>query len=401
MRRLLPLLALLIALAGWAGAARAQITRLPAPDLPAESFFGAAVAIDGARLLVGAPGERTCGPNGGAVYVYVRSEDGTWRLAHRLAPSDCRPNAFFGRSLDLSGTRALVGAVTEFFATEASNAAYVFERDSLARDSAGTWREAARLTVDPQRGEGIFAASVALDGRRALVTAQGEAPAGRRESQRRGAAYLFERSAEGTWHEVAHLVGRARGAGAFGSGGALESDRFAVAASARAAHRPAAVYVFERTPEGTWHEAAYLDDLRGAFIDVALEGGRLLVGASGRAEGGAASLYARQPGGTWARAAMLEPHVPYAPGVFGTAVSLSGDRALVTGYDEQLGLDINIDRVVYVFAYDAEAGTWRQQQIIDIGAVDFAAAMGHDGRTAAISNTPPDAPGEVYVVRLR
>jgi hypothetical protein len=81
-------------------------------------------------------------------------------------------------------------------------------------------------------------------------------------------------------------------------------------------------------------------------------------------------------------------------------VSLYGDRALVTGYDEQLGQDFNIDRVVYVFKRDPTDNTWMQQQIIDIGEVDFGAALDQNAAFGLISTVPADEPGTVYVVRL-
>ncbi len=379
--------ALALALLAAPGAVRAQITPLPHTGGAPGSFFGTAVAIDGDLALVGASGEYTCAENGGAVYVFERS-GGAWRRTARLVPGDCRANAFFGRSLALSGDRALIGAVTEFFATAASNAAYVFEREPD-----GAWQETARLTVDPQRAGGAFATSVALDGDRALVTTLYEDAAPEASVRRRGAAYIFERTAEGDWQQAARLFGRARGAGAFGSACALNGGRAVVTASARTSDGRSAAYVFERLPGGAWHEAAYLPGLRGAFVDADLEGERLVVGESRRGanRSGAVALYTRRAGGDWEQTATLRPHAPYALGAFGSAVSLGGGRLLVTGYDEQLGLDINIARVVYVFAYDDAAGRWRQQQVIDIGEVDFATALDHDGGTALIGHAPAGA----------
>lgn len=374
--------------------AQAQIFELPQPAAGRHPSFGETVAIEGRRVLVGAPGEATCGPNAGAVYVFERGRDvRAWREAARLVPQDCREGAFFGRSIALSGDRVLVGASDEFFAEERSNVAVVFER---APD--GAWRETAQLKVDPEQDGGPFATAVALDGARALVTTQGDPDAPRRK----GAAYIFERSADGRWRQTARLrgVGGAR-RGIFGGAAALRGDRAIVTASTYLARKPGSAYLYEHRGGDSWQQVARFDGLDDFFIPVAIDEQRVLIGESraGTSGEGGATLYAPGGDGRWHAATALRPHTPYELGGFGTAVSLGGDRALVTGYDEQLGFDFNIDRVVYVFARDAR-GRWRQRQIIDIGEVGFGAALDHDGDWAVISRVHPGRPGSAYIVRL-
>ncbi len=387
------LLAMLIA--AWPAQAQ-TIHQLPLADSARTDAFGVTVAVDGQRALVGASGESVCGANAGAAYVFEQDAEGAWRQAARLVPSTCREGAFFGRALALSGDRALIGASVEFFAEAEANVAYLFERDT-----AGVWRETDQLTVDPSEVEGAFAASLSLDGDRALLTTQGD-PARRPLSRPDGAAYVFEREATtGRWRAAARLHGRPGGDGVFGADGALDGDRAVVAAAPYAKRRPGSAYVFERAPDGTWREAAYLGGLQSYFLAVDLEGDRLLVGAAqaGRHREGRAFVYTREESaGRWRRTATLRPRTPYASGAFGTAVSLDRARALVTGYDEQLGHDFNIDRVVYVFARAGEA--WRQTQIIDIGEVDFATAVALSGAVAVIGHAPDGQPGAAYVVRL-
>jgi hypothetical protein len=114
---------------------------------------------------------------------------------------------------------------------------------------------------------------------------------------------------------------------------------------------------------------------------------------------GVTTIFREAPGGAWGPEATLRPSIPYESGGFGGAVSVHGGRALVTGYDEQLGKDFNIDRVVYVFRRRAD-GTWRQQTILDIGEVGFGAALAQDDRVALVSSVPEDRAGTVYVVRV-
>jgi hypothetical protein len=113
---------------------------------------------------------------------------------------------------------------------------------------------------------------------------------------------------------------------------------------------------------------------------------------------GAASVYARTDTG-WQQTATLRPSLPYESGAFGATVALHDRRALITGYDEQLGNEINIDRVVYVFRRRPEGG-WRERTILDIGTVDFGAALGLDGRTALVGAVSEDESGTAYVARV-
>lgn len=398
MRRLAFTFATLVLLLGAAvPSARAQIYALPHADTSQASSFGIALAIDSQRAVVGASGETTCGPNGGAAYVYERDTTaGTWRQSARLIPrrDQCQEGAFFGQAIDLSGERIIVSASSDFFAERRSNAAYIFERDSL-----GDWNQVARLTADPRYEEGAFAADVAIDGDRALVTTSGSS-----NGDYSGSAYVYERDpATGTWRHAARLTTPEGPVyGILGGDGALQGDRIAVAASTYFEREPGSVYLFERDDAGTWASTARIGNVDDFFISVELDGDRVLIGES-RAkddESGAATVYRYTREGTWEREATLRPSTPYASGAFGSTVSLYGDRALITGYDEQLGQDFNIDRVVYVFKRDTTDNTWTQQQIIDIGEVDFGTALDQNATFGLISTVPADEPGTVYVVRL-
>ena len=171
--------------------ANAQIFKIPHPDTTTGNAFGSSVSIDGDRALVGASAENICGPNSGAAYVFERdSTEGTWSQVARLTPRDCVIGDFFGRSLSISGDRAVVAASGSFPSRNSANAAYVFERQED-----GAWREVSKITHKSDVEEGSFAASVSLDGERLLVATSGD-PIRHEYS---GAAYIYERKDEGTW----------------------------------------------------------------------------------------------------------------------------------------------------------------------------------------------------------
>ena len=151
--------------------AAGQIFKIPHPDTTIGNAFGASVDIDGDRVIVGASAENVCGPNSGAAYIFERDpEENVWTQTARLTPHDCVEGDFFGRSLAIDGDRAVIAASGAFPSRDASNAAYVFERDPAT----GTWNEVAKISGDRQREEGSFAASVSLDGDRVLITTSGD-----------------------------------------------------------------------------------------------------------------------------------------------------------------------------------------------------------------------------------
>ncbi|MEZ4702489.1 MAG: hypothetical protein R2834_19305 [Rhodothermales bacterium] len=381
-----------------ASPANGQIFKIPYADTSAASAFGVSVAIDGNRALVGASAENNCGPNSGAVYVFERdSELETWVQMARLTPRDCVEGDFFGHGLSLSGNRALITASGNLTSRNASNAAYVFERDSTS----GEWVEAAKIVDERKEEEGSFAASVSLDGDRALITTSGD-PIRHRYA---GAAYIYERHpVSGRWIRSARLSGSGGLAqGVFGGNAALDGDVAVITSSMYYREKPGSIYVFERDPStDTWHEAKRFGGIDDILISVDISHGRILVGESrdGDHESGAATLYEKTDAGEWTLSQTLHPRVPYKHGAFGSEVSFDGDSALIAGYDEQLGKNFNIDRVVYEFKRKPD-GEWTQRRIFDVGAVAFGYSLAASGEFAVIGEHSDQEPGAAYVVRLR
>ncbi len=374
------------------GGAHAQIRPLPVPDSSAGTHFGAAVALDGGRALVGASGEAGCGADAGAAHVFERDAENHFVPVARLAPPACEAGRFFGRAVALSGDRAVVAAGGEVVGTGQSNALHVFERAP-----GGAWREAAVILPPGGHGERPFALSVALDGDRLLATAAGEAS---------GTAYVFERTPAGGWTLAATLVPKQPlPATAFGTEGTLDGDRAVVTASPLGEGAAGAAYVFEREADGTWRPAGGVAPIAARTVHAALDGDLLLVGHGhgGADRTGSAVLYAPGGDGDWRRLATLRPDVPYRGGIFGSGVALDvgpeGTRALVVGYTEQIRMETNVDRVVYVFRYAGEAG-WVKQQVLDVGEWAFGAAVALDGRTALVGSASDGAPGAAYAIDL-
>ncbi|MBO6574910.1 MAG: FG-GAP repeat protein [Rhodothermales bacterium] len=371
-----------------AGPVQGQIQRLPPADTTTANFFGSAVALDGERLLVGSSGSDTCGPNSGAAFVYELQPNGTWAKTAHLEAADCEPGEFFGRAVALE---ADVAVVTSFVPTPfaaRSNAVYVFELDEY-----GSWRQAARLTDPVPAEDGPFAASVSIDSGRILVTSTGDTASGRFG----GTASLFARNSSGRWAPEARFSAPHDARfGVFGTSASLDGDRAVVTASTYGLGAPGSAHVFEERG-GRWVRTTRIDGVDDYFIPVQLDGARLVMGQTRDGSGRAVIYELRDE--AWVEAAELRPSSPYPGGGFGSAVALSGDTAAVVGFDEQLKLEFNIDRVVFVFRRQ-EDGTWKQTRIVDVGEVYFGAALDLEGDTAVIGRASDEEAGGVYVATV-
>ncbi len=124
--------------------------KILASDGAAGDYFGAALAVDGASVLVGAPYHDHPATDCGAVYVFARDRGGRgrWgRVAHFTPPS-AGAGAQFGYSLAVRGDRLLIGAPHRGLGVPGK--AYLFRRDA---GGTGGWALERELTsADPSSG---------------------------------------------------------------------------------------------------------------------------------------------------------------------------------------------------------------------------------------------------------
>jgi hypothetical protein len=101
-----------------------------APSDPvARDHFGAAVAIDGDYLVVGAPGATSGGRSDvGAAYVFERIGL-TWQQQRRLEPSDTHSVNDFGEAVAIRGDYLVVGDPVQHQPVAGTGAAYVYRRN--------------------------------------------------------------------------------------------------------------------------------------------------------------------------------------------------------------------------------------------------------------------------------
>lgn len=208
------------------GAAIAAPFVLRADNAEAGDGFGAALAMSGDYLAVGAPyedssvslGNNNSATDTGAVYVFHRANR-TWSLTQRLKGSVLTSDRWFGAALAMDGDTLVVGAPKDDARAVDAGAAYVFR---LVGDR---WQEEARVTGSDARAHDAFGATVAVSRELVVVGAPF------RETPTSGAVFTYRREGTSLVEDTTTLV-RAIGS-LYGYRLALHGDTLAVMGSRR------------------------------------------------------------------------------------------------------------------------------------------------------------------------
>src|SRR5712691_5676645 len=261
------------AMAGGRSTDRNENAELNATDGTPGDSFGLHVALSGSTAIVGSPGHSGIG----AAYVFVRTRAG-WSQQAELTPSDGASGDCFGYTVALwvgsPGATAVIGAPCK---NSYTGAAYVFVRPT----NSVTWSQQAELMAMHGAANDDFGNGVAVAGSTAIVGAFGSPGGGLT-----GAAYVFHRSNDLTWHQKARLTASDGSPGArFGLSIAISGPRAIIGAYGKHSFTGAA-YVFVHPNHG-WSQQAELTASDGARGDafggnVSLSGSTALVGASGK-----------------------------------------------------------------------------------------------------------------------
>jgi hypothetical protein len=368
---------------------------------PSEGL-GNAVAVSGDLMVIGAYLTDLPGANSGAAFVFERTASGVWQQIARLSPSDGAANDWFGFSVAISGSVAVVGAVYDDTAEGAdAGSAHVFERS--ATDPA-VWIERAKLTAGDGQADDGFGYAVGISGDTVIVGAWQEDGVGNATLES-GAAYIFERNTGGSnvWGQVRKLTAVTPTAGdrfgaavAMDAGVAVVGTPFANDAGAGSG----AAYVFERNQGGAnqWGsirklvpvadagEANAADDNFG--IAVSVSAGNVLVGAmrdesannlDAAADFGSAYLFERDRGGVgnYGIVTRLLASDRERGDLFGSSVAISGNRLVV-------GARTALEGTAYLFEQNpAQLDQWSELEHL---AAPAGVADDHFGWSVSISS---------------
>ncbi len=260
--------------------------KLTASDAASENFFGFSVAVSGSTAVVGAYAKNS---GTGAAYVFVRSGS-TWTQQAELTASDAVSGDVFGHSVAVSGSTVVVGAQNK---NSTAGAAYVFVR------SGSTWTQQAELTASDAASGDLFGFSVAVSGSIVVVGAP-------IKNSDRGAAYVFGQSGS-TWTQQQELTASdAASCDHFGWSVSASGSTAVVGAPCKNSGTGAA-YVFVQSGS-TWTQQAELTASDAVSYEdfgdsVAVSGSTVVVGAEGKNSGTGAAYVFVQSGSTWTQQA--------------------------------------------------------------------------------------------------
>ncbi len=355
------------------------------------------VATDGGGFLVGAPSWQggECPPSEVAFFQRV---DESW-AATIFDPSTCYSD--FGRSADMTGSLAAVGAPGRKFALlfereetgawtwvggvkgpgppdnpEMFAQAVAIDGETLVvgqparervfvyrRTGPTSWDEEQLLfgdPADPQQNTPKFGEAVAVDGLTIAVGAPEEDTCG--ASSRSGAVYFFAFDA-GTWVRTRKLPRPCQMPGFFGWDVHLDLP-WAIVGSLGNGQGDSSAFVIEKTVAG-WGEPLPLvhdfEPMSGFGLSVAISGDRALVGAPGYAgQEGAAYLFERSTAG-WLASRILRPRSAFPPPAAGQHVDLAGTLAVLGG-SSNTAYVYDLDLALFSDGFESgDASAWSLQ----------------------------------------
>jgi hypothetical protein len=290
-----------------------QLAELKGSDTVAGDFFGRSVAISGTTAVVSAPFH---GNSAGEAFVFTKTATG-WKQLAELKGSDTIAGDEFGYSVAISGNTAVVGALGH---GKNAGRAYVFT------ETATGWKQLAELKGSDTIAGDEFGYSVAISGNTAVVGALGH-------GKDAGRAYVFTETATG-WKQPAELKGSDTIAGDFfGSSVAISANTAVVGASGHG-NSAGRAYVFIITATGCKQAA----DLKGSDTiggdkfgsSVAISGTTAVVSASNPASAFRRAFVFTEAATGWKQAAELKGSDTVARDFFGTSVAISGTTAIVS-----------------------------------------------------------------------
>ena len=231
----------------------------------------------------------------------------------------------FGLSLAISGDYIVAGDASDSTKGSTAGAAYIFHR------AAGRWEREAKIFGSGTDFMDVFGFSVAVEGDRVVVGAPHYDPAG---SQWWGYAFVFQR-VDQTWVEQQKLISSQSALDdRFGWSVAISGDWIAVGAPWQDDYF-GRVFLFRWDGNSFIEEASifgpHLEQFEQFGTAIALDQDRLIVGYQAADERRGKAYVFRRDGVSWLEEAQLTASDAAPNDLFGYAVSLSGDFAIVAG----------------------------------------------------------------------
>ncbi len=336
--------------------------QIVASDLEFADWFGRSIDVNGDVAIVGAPLHGARGDNSGAAYIY-RWSGTSWLQETKLLGSDIGPGDSFGGAVSIDGNIAVVVAHGKYINGTQTGATYIFRRNG------SNWIEEQKFPVGFSGTPDLVNSAVSISGNVIVVGSSSD----RTRGLYAGAAHLIFWNGS-TWIlppkltalDAANVDFFGFSVAAFGDwvliGSFADDDRGSASGSA---------YLFKRNDNGTplnlnddfWEQKQKIVPPDGTEYDqfgygVDINNDMLIIGANqdGVAENlGSAYIY-RLIGSTWTYEDEIHSSGSISNGYFGLAVSIAGDTAII-GAPQERPFWTN-GGAVYVF--QKSGSTWNE-----------------------------------------
>ncbi len=327
-------------------------------DNPGDTF-GYDVAIDGNYAIIGTD-ETITSINNGSAYIFLKAGT-TWTQLQKLTPTDAIDQHFFGRSVDISGDYAIVGARGDDDNGDGAGAAYLY------RNVGATWSFVQKLTASDGAAGDYFGCDVAIDGDYAVVGAKGCGT---------GAAYVFKRNIN-TWSQIEKLEAfNSSNSMSFGTSVDIDSTLIAVGdpdgvytLGNDSVYGSVSLFRFYNLSSLSFLEIArplIHDNTRDFGASVAVYDDQVLIGAptgniNGSMSGEAFVYYYSNYFDRWFLTQSICPADNAAGDCFGGYVALNGDTAVIGARYADVGTETSVGAA---YVYVADGYDWNQAQKI-------------------------------------
>ncbi|MBF0452859.1 MAG: carboxypeptidase regulatory-like domain-containing protein [Candidatus Magnetomorum sp.] len=260
-------------------------------DGDVNDYFGCSVAISNTDAILGAYGKDDKGSKAGAAYIYQLSSQG-WTTQQKLLADDAVANDYFGYAVDIDGDFAIIGAYGDDDKGSMSGSAYIFKREGK------TWTQHQKLIDELGERNDLFGFSVAISGNYAIIGAYRDDDKG----DSSGTAIIFKYD-KNTWVKQTRLVANdGKSNDYFGYDVAISGEYAAIGSyrSDAKGMNVGSVYIYQYD-KGNWNYHSKIvpndgstNDYFGFSLD--LQGTRMIIGAYGDDDkgpsSGSAYLYA-------------------------------------------------------------------------------------------------------------
>lgn len=354
-----------------------QDQKLIANDGEPGDWFGISVSIYGDLVFVGADADdNENGLNAGSVYVYKRNES-SWVQQAKILASEGTANDYFGRSVDINGNDAIIGA---YYDDDIAGSAYVFK---LIDEQ---WVESSKLIASDRMPNDYFGISTSIFNDIAIIGAYRD---DNLNGENAGSVYVFKWE-ESSWVQRDKLLASDGNSG----------DRFGISISVDTGNliigsywddgKKGSAYLFNNTLDDWVEEmklVAYDGEINHYFgRSVSLDENNLIIGAWGDDDSSGSAYVFKKVGNIWEEQTKLKASDGSVNDRFAYQVAIHGTCMISGAYS-----DNNENGIDAGSAYLFEVESSNDQIDIDQSVFDRGFPIRHalDGDWAAAQSFIP------------